>query len=121
MDTQITSIHFASGVNLLAGIWLLFAAFVFGGSPTSAWNDVLIGIPVIILATWHIMRPEIHAASWANVVLGLWLLVAPATLHYGVPAHLWNDVTVGLILMGFGTWAATTRTTSSPMHTSHAR
>lgn len=37
--------------------------------------------------------------SWANFVLGLWLIVAPFVLHYReITAALWNNVVVGIVI-----------------------
>jgi hypothetical protein len=37
--------------------------------------------------------------SWANFVLGLWLIIAPFALGYSsVPAATWNSVIVGIVV-----------------------
>jgi hypothetical protein len=51
---------------------------------------------------------QVKIASGLNVLLGLWLLVAPFLLGYGnIAAAMWNDVIVGglvLILAGVRVW-----------------
>lgn len=43
--------------------------------------------------------------SWANFVLGLWLIAAPfALLYRGISSTLWEDVIVGLLIAGFSLW-----------------
>ncbi|HZD11622.1 MAG TPA: SPW repeat protein [Candidatus Binatia bacterium] len=53
-------------------------------------------------------RGQVKVASGLNVLLGIWLLVAPFILGYsGVAAGLWNDIIVGalvLILAGVRVW-----------------
>lgn len=121
LENKVRAIKYLSGVNLLVGIWLLFAAFVFGGIPSSAWNDVFVGLAVITLSIWHITKPEVHGASWTNALLGAWMLLVPALIQYPVVAHIWNEELVGLILVVFGSWAAMIRTTPRPMqHQPHA-
>lgn len=119
MDSKVKTIKYANVANLLVGIWLLFAAFVFHGTTGSVWNDVLVGLLVITLATWNIVDPAAHWASWTNVVLGAWLLIAPITIQYPVMAHLWNDVIMGIIVITFGSWAGATRLTPTPTHMAH--
>ena len=46
----------AGWVNGVAGLWLLISAFVFAGLMVGAvWNNVLIGLLVIIVALWSVM------------------------------------------------------------------
>ena len=45
-------IHVASGINILAGIWLTTAAFVLcPAQPVIRWNDTLAGLLLIVLAS----------------------------------------------------------------------
>ncbi len=118
-DSKIKRTQYLNVVNLLVGIWLLFAAYVFHGTAPSLWNDVIVGLLVITLAAWNIVIPEAHWASWTNVALGAWLLIAPITIQYPVLGHLWNDVIMGVILITFGSWAGAIRTTPKPMHMPH--
>jgi SPW repeat-containing protein len=47
------------------------------------------------------------ALSWANFVLGVWLVVAPFALVYrGIQAALWDDVVVGLLIAAYSLWRA---------------
>jgi hypothetical protein len=37
--------------------------------------------------------------SWANFVLGLWLIIAPFALRYNmIPTATWNNVIVGIVV-----------------------
>ncbi len=46
-------------------------------------------------------------ASWVNVVLGLWLIVAPFALAYSdVTAALYEDVILGVIVAALALWSA---------------
>ena len=46
--------------------------------------------------------------SWANFVLGLWLIAAPFALVYrGIQAALWEDVVAGFLIAVFSLWQAT--------------
>lgn len=43
-------------------------------------------------------RSEIVGASGLNVLLGIWLIIAPFVLVYADVEALWNDIIVGIII-----------------------
>lgn len=46
-------------------------------------------------------------ASWVNVVLGLWLIVAPFALAYStVSTAVYEDVILGVVIAALGLWSA---------------
>jgi hypothetical protein len=95
----------------IVGFWELIAAFVLGYSATSAalWNAVIIGLALIILGIWAAVAKEEatdKTLDWINVVLGIWLIIAPFLLGYtAVTAAVWNDVIVGLVVIVLAGWA----------------
>lgn len=105
----------ASGLNVLAGIWLLLAPFALdyrGTSSDAMWNDVIIGASVALLALVRVMSPRATAElSWVNFVLGVWLIFAPLALDYNQGADrvaaTANDIILGLIVIGLAAWSAT--------------
>jgi hypothetical protein len=107
MRSQVRS---ASGLNVLAGIWLIVAPFLLGYADTQAalWNDIIIGIVVLIIASARASMPEkMPAASWLNAVLGAWLIIAPFALGYSeVGAGTWNDILLGIIVLVLASWSA---------------
>lgn len=45
--------------------------------------------------------------SWANFILGVWLVIAPFALVYrGISAALWDNVIVGIIIAVLAAWRA---------------
>jgi SPW repeat-containing protein len=50
----------ASWVNIVLGIWLIIAPFVlaYGNNPTPRWNDIIVGILVVIFAWSRSAVPE---------------------------------------------------------------
>ncbi len=106
---QQTSVRTANGLDVLAGIWLIFAPFILGYSAVTAavWNDIIVGIVVAVLAISRTTREGIKVAwpSWVNVVIGIWLIFAPFILGYSfVSAALWNDIILGIIVAALATW-----------------
>jgi hypothetical protein len=119
------TVRWTSGVNVVAGLWLIIAPFVLGYDQIQAalWNDVLVGIVVAGLAVARLARPLMSPSlSWINAVLGLWLILAPFVLGYGgavevealatagpvggAQAAMWNDIIVGVIVLVLGAWSA---------------
>ena len=50
-------------VNLLLGIWVAVSPWVLGvaGTNTVVWNELLVGIAVVVLALWELRSdPELH-------------------------------------------------------------
>lgn len=56
-------------------------------------------------------RAPVWWASWINVALGVWLILAPFVLAYATVAARWNSLIVGILLVALSLWAV--RTTSS--------
>lgn len=101
-------IRTASGINAILGIWLIIAAFVVADSQEAYWNDLLVGIVVLILAATRLSKPTdgTKPASWVNAAIGVWLIAAPFVLGYVADAERWNDIIVGILLLAFGAWSA---------------
>lgn len=101
----------ASGLNIVAGLWLLFAPYVLLYGPAAdaaVWNDLLVGAAVAVMALVRTLAPLRWVwLSWLNAALGVWLVAAPLVLDYGpVGAAVWNDVAVGVIVLGLSLWSA---------------
>lgn len=117
------TVQWTSGINIVAGLWLIIAPFVLGYHEIQAalWNDVLVGIIVAAFAVARVARPLMNPSlSWINAVFGLWLIVAPFVLAYGSAVEafavegaiggaqtaMWNDIIVGVIILALGVWSA---------------
>ncbi len=112
-------VKIASGLNIIAGIWLIIASWVLGYSNLSRplWNDVILGIAVAVIAAIRLWAGRPYAwLSWVNFILGLWLIISPWVLGYsGNRTALWNNVILGIIVAVLSAWsalAAPTRTTA---------
>lgn len=99
-----------SGINVIAGIWLIIAPWVLGYSIADPRrNDVVFGIIVGVFALIRVSgayRDE--WLSWANAVIGVWLIVAAFTIDHTAAAS-WNDIILGIIvvLLALGSAEAT--------------
>lgn len=97
-----------SGINVLVGLWLILAPWFLGYPRALAamWNDTVVGIAVLLLAGIRAVAPtRFIGISRANMVLGVWLILAPFVLQYGGDGSVleniatWNDSIMGVIVI----------------------
>lgn len=94
---------------MLAGLWLIATAFAFGYPPQSApqENAFFVGLTVLVIA--FVCAISVAASrwlSWVNVILGVWMVMAPFVLGYtGIRIALLNDMIVGVIITGLALWS----------------
>ncbi len=65
-----------------------------------AWSDLVSGVVAFGLAL-AALAPQRGWASWANALVGLWLLFAPLAFWTSDPAAYANDTIVGAMLVTF--------------------
>jgi hypothetical protein len=88
-----------SGLNVIAGIWLIIAPWVLGYSGRDPrWNDVVFGAIVGVLALIRISGAYRETwLSWINAAIGVWLFIAAWTIdHTGTAGG--NDIILGVIV-----------------------
>ncbi|MHB1323497.1 MAG: SPW repeat protein [Coriobacteriia bacterium] len=102
--------RYASAGDALAGIWLMASplALDFRGSDAAWGNHVIVGAAVLILAAIRAFDPdEREGISWVNVILGLWMIVAPFVLAYAhVDAAQTNSIITGAIVLALASFSA---------------
>lgn len=100
----------ASGLNILTGLWLLFAPWVLGYAAVESamFNSVVIGIAIAVLAIFRVATPlQYESISWGNFILGIWLVLAPSMLGFGeITVAMWNHVVVGFLVLILAAWSA---------------
>jgi uncharacterized membrane protein HdeD (DUF308 family) len=93
--------------NLVLGAWLIVAPFIGLGvnHDVAAWNSYASGAVVAVFAIAAIARPHLWE-EWLNLIVGLWLIIAPFALHFTVQsAPMWNQIIVGLLIGIDALWA----------------
>jgi hypothetical protein len=108
-SAQVASAVMASALVFIAGIWLIIAPFSLdyrntGGEFSGYWNDVVIGVALAAVALVRIVSPVATAPlSVINVLLGMWLIIAPFILGYNegadAAAATVNDIIVGVLVV----------------------
>lgn len=111
LDHGRRTVRVTSGIDIVAGCWLIIAPFVllFSGTTAAAVNTIIVGIVVLVLAIARVSGGgyRISWPSWVNFVGGLWLIAAPFIFRYsGVTAAVWNDVIMGIVVVIFAAWSA---------------
>jgi len=101
----------ASGLDVLAGIWLLISPFVltFRGVNGAMTNNVVMGIAIGILATYRLFSAAANNAwvSWLNALLGVWVLISPWVLGFSLSnTAMTNNLIVGIIVIILSVWSA---------------
>jgi len=98
----------ASGLNVLAGIWLIIAPFVLNyqsGDPI--WNDVVFGAIVAVLALIRVTGAyRASILSWANAIIGAWIFVSAFWLDSSGRAAA-NDIIFGVVVFVLAIASAT--------------
>jgi hypothetical protein len=101
--------RYASGLNVLLGIWIIASPFVlaFTDNTTALWNDIIVGAVVLILGLVRLEGTRITSwASWGNLILGIWLVIAPYILTYSdLTKALWNDIVLGIAVAILAAWS----------------
>ena len=83
--------------SVVLGMWLMFAPAVLGGTAAAANNDRLVGALIVTVAA--ISTAEVVRASrFLNVLLAVWLPVAPWALTGSTPVMAWSDAVSGILL-----------------------
>lgn len=124
MDTSVQTVRWTSGINAVAGAWLIVAPFILGYTSIGAalWNDMIVGVAILAMALGRVGSPlRNEGLSWMNFALGIWLVFAPWVLSYGQEAGLaadartagWNDLIVGIVVLVL---AASSAITSRRIH-----
>ena len=81
------------------GAWLMLARGVLGTEGAMADSDHLVGamiITVAVCAMAEVGRP----LRFLNILFGLWLIASPWLLSGATIAASWNDVVIGLLVVG---------------------
>jgi len=88
----------ASGLNILAGIWLIIAPFVLGysgGDPY--WNDIVCGAITGVIALARFAGAyRASWLSWVNALIGVWIFVGGFRIDDTTTAST-NDIILGAI------------------------
>lgn len=113
--THQSQIKVASGLNFLAGIYLLISAWINGANAGNTANGIVFGIIVAILAATRFAGATGPWASWIDALIGIWLIISPWVYGYAGEPWMWNSIVVGIIMFVLGVWSASASSTADTM------
>jgi hypothetical protein len=91
-----------SVVNVLIGIWLIISPFVvtaFNPLMNMKANNVILGIIIALFALFRASGNAMAGWSWANVLLGIWMIISPFVLGVSSNATvMWHNVIAGIVV-----------------------
>ncbi len=96
---------------VILGVWEALAPMVLGfGMGKVLAQAIVVGALWAVFGLWmtlYAYRDTVAWLGWLSVLVGLWLVIAPAAMGYAsVPAAMWNDVVIGFVGMAVSVWAA---------------
>jgi hypothetical protein len=97
----------ASGLNVIAGIWLIISPFVLGyGGGDAYWNPIVFGAIVAVVALARLGGAyRATWLAWLNMAIGVWLFIAGFWLASTARAS-WNEWILGVVVFVLGAWSA---------------
>ena len=101
----------ADGLILIAGAWFFSVPlWGFGAMSTAAVsNHYICGIALVLVSFISMSRPRLWE-EWVNLVLGMWIFVAPFVLNiWEAQWALWNHLIVGAIVSALSLYALVNR------------
>lgn len=122
-----TQVLTASGLNIIAGIWLIISPFVLGysnmgrsgasGASLATSLDLIVGFVIAVIAAirffgaYRLGVETFHSQtvwlSWLNAVLGLLLIAAPFLFQFtDLSSAYWNNIIVGVLVAILSAWNA---------------
>lgn len=94
-------------MNLILAVALFLSPWVMGfaGEFMPAWNAWILGVVIGALALATLTAFS-EWEEWVNMVLGIWLVLAPWLLDFATNANaMWTHVVVGLLVAAISAWA----------------
>jgi SPW repeat len=94
-------------VGMALGLWLVESPMVlnFGGS--AGWGSVILGVLVISFASVALLNPS-RMEGWAEIGVGLGLLVTPWAFNYESTAATSSSMITGVLVIVFAIWLMVT-------------
>jgi hypothetical protein len=102
---QRTHIRTTGTVELIVGLWLIIAPFIFGFNTAAMWSALISGVvlAVVALILFSTVGTTSTWPTWVSLIVGAWLLIAPLIVSYNSVAT-WNGLIAGIIVAGVALW-----------------
>jgi hypothetical protein len=115
-----SAVTMAAGLDLLIALWFFVSPWVYGAYHSgNAWNNWIVGGVMAIIAAVCLGNPRAAGASWANVILAVWLFFSPWIYGYTMNTDRFvNSLCVGVVLFVLSvaiTMSASRLSTTTPV------
>ncbi|ARS91834.1 SPW repeat domain-containing protein [Natrarchaeobaculum aegyptiacum] len=99
-----------SAITAAVGLWVAISVFLLDAATASIWNNVLVGLLVLLAAGYNVYRlsndvPLSIGVSTLVALLGIWLIVAAALLEM-LGGLFWSTLASGLLIAGLAGYNA---------------
>jgi hypothetical protein len=91
-------------VSVVLGVVLMMWGVVPAGGVL--WTVLLAGMAIALVAIWSLSSPQTTTPAWANVMLGIWVVVAPLLLGYAGTPNAAVSRLVGPCVTAIAAWRA---------------
>src|SRR5689334_12830909 len=93
-------------VTVVVGVLLFLAPFAFGMTGSyPAWTAYIGGILLVIAGLWSLSSPATRFTDYAEVVIGILLIIAPFVLGFsGLMTMAWSAWIAGILAVVLGGW-----------------
>jgi SPW repeat len=94
--------EFSTKRVLIAGAWLFFSPWIWGGySIYASWNCWVVGAAIVALAALHLAHPPtMEWGEWINALLACWVFGSPWIFYFqGDLLRLINSFAVAICVL----------------------
>jgi len=101
-------------INVLFGVWVAASPFRLGfaGNVPIRWNNVAVGVAVIILNL--VNKRGFGVIRALLVLLGAWLFISPFVFGFSKTVISWNNLVMGLLIIIGAVFTEAMRPTNAP-------
>jgi hypothetical protein len=92
----------ASALSALAGVYILFSAWIRDLDVGNQLNGIVAGALALIFSVARYTGAGGRGASWCIAAIGAWLLLTPSIYRYESWAWTLNALVVGFVLLVLG-------------------
>jgi uncharacterized membrane protein len=94
-------------INVILGVILFIAAFVFAAAVVSAaeWTFIVIGVLLFLVGLYLLANPQAVPVEWVQIVLGILLFISPWVFHFSTSSPTdWFAWIIGVLAVIFAGW-----------------
>ena len=105
----------ASGINLLIGIWLFISAFVWPHTMGQQTNTWILGVLIALASAWAMFAPT---ARYFDTIFAIWLFISTLVIAHQTAGTMWNNLIAAIVVfvLSLVPGGVTATTGQRPLH-----